>query len=185
MTSPGVPDFYQGSELWDLSLVDPDNRRPINFEERRRFLDEIRNGRHDAHMEIIDELLRTRQDGRIKLFLIFKVLNARRQRAGLFEKGDYHPLKVRGKYRSHIVGFLRNFRDQYAAAIAPRFLISLVSTHELPLGIDIWQDTEILWPASLGGQWQDVITGDSVQVEKATRVGHILARFPISLLIRV
>ena len=185
MTSPGVPDFYQGSELWDLSLVDPDNRRPINFEERRRFLDEIRNGRHDAHMEIIDELLRTRQDGRIKLFLIFKVLNARRQRAGLFEKGDYHPLKVRGKYRSHIVGFLRNFRDQYAAAIAPRFLMSLVNTDELPLGIDIWQDTEILWPASLGGQWRDVITGDSVQVEKTTRVGHILARFPVSLLIRV
>jgi (1->4)-alpha-D-glucan 1-alpha-D-glucosylmutase len=196
MTSPGVPDFYQGSELWDLNLVDPDNHRPVDFEKRRKFLDEIRSRGQNSHTELIDELLRARQDGRIKLFLIFKVLNARRQNADLFAKGDYQPLKAQGKYGNHVVVFLRRYRDQTAITFVPRFLTSLISTHELPLGTDVWQDTEISWPASLEGRWQDAITGEFIQTVGSVReppsegwpsplrVGRLLEKFPVSLLIR-
>jgi (1->4)-alpha-D-glucan 1-alpha-D-glucosylmutase len=183
MTSPGVPDFYQGGELWDFSLVDPDNRRPVNFEKRKRILDEIRSREHDS--ALIDELLKTQTDGRIKLFLIFKILAERRKRARLFENGDYQPLKVRGEYSNHIIAFIRSCGDQNAASIAPRFLTSLIGVDELPLGKDIWQDTEILWPVALEGDWLNTITGGSIRIKKTVPAGQILARFPVSLLIRV
>jgi (1->4)-alpha-D-glucan 1-alpha-D-glucosylmutase len=183
MTSPGVPDFYQGDELWDLGLVDPDNRRQVDFEKRKRILDEIRSREHDS--ALINELLQTRTDGRIKLFLIFKVLNARRKYAELFANGDYQPLKVRGEYSNHIIAFIRSCGDQNAATIAPRFLTSLIEADELPFEPDVWQDTEILWPAALEGDWRNAITGGSIRIEKTVSAGQILARFPVSLLIRV
>jgi (1->4)-alpha-D-glucan 1-alpha-D-glucosylmutase len=203
MTSPGVPDFYQGSELWDLNLVDPDNRRPVDFEKRRKFLDEMRSRGQNSAAELIDELLQRRRDGRIKLFLVFKVLNARRKNAELFAKGDYQPLKARGKYGGSAIVFLRHYGDKAAVTVAPRFLKSLIDAHELPLGTDVWQDTEIRLPASLEGDWQDVITGETVQTVGAVReppsvvlgtpyggrltvlrLGRLLEKFPVSLLIR-
>ncbi len=184
MTSPGVPDFYQGSELWDLNLVDPDNRRPVDFEKRKMFLDQIRDKRHDKNIDIIDELLKTRTGGRIKMFLIYRVLNARRQRAELFEKGDYQPLTARGKYSEHVVGFLRKHGDQNSATIAPRFLASLIGHDELPLGTEVWRDTQILLPGSLEGSWRDALTGESVRIDTTVLVGNVLSRFPVSLLIK-
>ena len=183
MTSPGVPDFYQGAELWDFSLVDPDNRRQVDFEKRKRILDKIRSREHDP--ALINELLQTRTDGRIKLFLIFKVLNARRKHAELFANGDYQPLKVRGEYSNHIIAFIRSFGDRNVATIAPRFLTSLIEADEFPFGPDVWQDTEILWPTAFQGDWLNAITGVSIRIEKTAPVGQILARFPVSLLIRV
>jgi (1->4)-alpha-D-glucan 1-alpha-D-glucosylmutase len=182
MTSPGVPDFYQGGELWDFSLVDPDNRRPVYFEKRKSIMGEIRSREHDS--TLIDELLRTRQDGRIKLFLIYKILAERGKRAGFFEKGDYQPLKVRGKYSNHIVVFVRSHGSQRITTIAPRFLTLLIGADELPIGSDVWQDTEITWSTALEGNWRNAITGESIRITKSTRMGQILARFPITLLIR-
>jgi (1->4)-alpha-D-glucan 1-alpha-D-glucosylmutase len=185
MTSPGLPDFYQGSELWDLNLVDPDNRRPVDFEKRRRFLDQIRDKQPDNNIGLIDELLKTRRDGRIKLFLIYRVLNARRQYAGgVFEKGDYQPLTAGGRYSEHVVGFLRNHGDRKAATIVPRFLTSLIGPDELPFGTEVWKDTEIRWSKTLGGYWCDVITGQSIRPNGGLLVGDILSRFPVSLLIK-
>jgi (1->4)-alpha-D-glucan 1-alpha-D-glucosylmutase len=184
MTSPGVPDFYQGSELWDLSLVDPDNRRPVDFEKRIIILNEIRSGEIDSNTNLIDELLQTRTDGRIKLFLIYKILNERRKRPGLFEKGDYHSLKACGKYSNHVVAYIRSRDDQSIATIAPRFLRSLIGAEELPLGPDVWQDTEIALPVEMEGNWQNAITGETVRIKKTVQVCQILARFPVSLLIR-
>jgi (1->4)-alpha-D-glucan 1-alpha-D-glucosylmutase len=185
MTSPGVPDFYQGGELWDLSLVDPDNRRPVDFDKRRRFLEEVRSKEGDDNVKIVAEMLRRPQDGRIKLFLIFKVLGTRRERAELFGDGDYQPLTARGKYSEHIVGFVRSWRDQSAATVTPRFLTSLINTDELPVGTDVWKDTEIPWPDLLKGQWRNTITGEIIQIAKAPLVGELLAQFPAALLIRV
>jgi (1->4)-alpha-D-glucan 1-alpha-D-glucosylmutase len=188
MTSPGVPDFYQGTELWDLNLVDPDNRRPLDFEKRRKFLDEIRSREQNSAAELIDELRRTRQDGRIKLFLIFKVLNARREYAELFAKGDYQPLKARGKYANHVIVFFRRYGDKAGVTVAPRCLTSLIDAHELPLGTGVWRDTEVPLPASLEGDWQNPITGETQTVgavrEPPLRVGRLLEKFPVSLLIR-
>ena len=183
MTSPGVPDFYQGSELWDLNLVDPDNRRPVDFEKRKRILGEIRSRELDS--AFIEELLQTRLDDRIKLFLIFKVLNVRRKHTELFANGDYEPLKARGKYGNNVIVFLRRYGNKAVITIASRFLTSLIKAHELPLGTEVWQDTEISLPTSLQGDWQNAITSGSIRIENTASAGQILARFPVSLLIRV
>ena len=97
ITSPGVPDFYQGTELWDLSLVDPDNRRPVDFEKRRAMLAGIREEEDSNIDRLIRDLLSTREDGKIKLFLIYRALKARRTHREIFQEGAYLPLESGGK----------------------------------------------------------------------------------------
>ena len=110
ITSPGVPDFYQGSELWDLSLVDPDNRRPVDFEKRRTMLAGIRE-QEDANIDrLIQDLLSTREDGRIKLFLIYRALKARNANKEIFREGGYVPLKAAWKIRAPCHCICRRYR---------------------------------------------------------------------------
>jgi len=94
MTAPGVPDFYQGTELWDLSLVDPDNRRPVDFEKGKTILREIRAKSESDVLNLINELLGTKEDGRIKLFLIHRALMGRNEKQEIFQRGEYIPLEV-------------------------------------------------------------------------------------------
>jgi (1->4)-alpha-D-glucan 1-alpha-D-glucosylmutase len=164
--------------------VDPDNRRPVDFENRRKFLNELQGKNDDTHIKIFDELLRLWTDGRIKLILIFKVLNARRNHAELFDKGNYQPLTIRGTYSDHVVGYIRSYKNQSAATIVPRFMTSLIGENELPHGINVWKNTEMLWPQPLDGNWRDVITGECIRINKSALVGDILSRFPVSLLIK-
>ena len=105
MTSPGVPDFYQGTELWDLNLVDPDNRRPVDFEKRRAMLAGIREEEGSNIDRLIQDLLSTREDGKIKLFLIYRALKARRTHREIFREGAYLPLESAGRFRSHVIAF--------------------------------------------------------------------------------
>ncbi len=105
ITSPGVPDFYQGTELWDLSLVDPDNRRPVDFEKRRAMLASIRE-QEDSHIGgLIQDLVSTREDGKIKLFLIYRALKARKTDREIFREGAYLPLESAGRFRNHVIAF--------------------------------------------------------------------------------
>ena len=107
LTTPGLPDFYQGTELWDLSLVDPDNRRPVNFERRGALLQALQNRANDNLLQLIAELPAAPEDGQIKLFLIFRALRARRAAADLFQHGAYQKLTVIGSLKSHVVAFAR------------------------------------------------------------------------------
>lgn len=183
MTSPGVPDFYQGSELWDLNLVDPDNRRPVAFERRQEFLEGIlKKIRADA-AGLAEELLRTCGDGRIKLFLIHKVLKARSRNADLFANGRYMPLEVTGKYRNHVVAFARNLSGGWAVTIAPRFLTSLVKEGEYPLGEKIWSDTRVSPPSGFPREWTNVVTERHARSEGGINVSEVLDHFPCGLLI--
>jgi (1->4)-alpha-D-glucan 1-alpha-D-glucosylmutase len=102
MTAPGVPDFYQGTELWDLSLVDPDNRRPVDYAKRKRFLDELKRGEQADRAGLLRDLLCHWQDGRVKQYLIYQTLNFRREHAELFQRGSYLPLVAAGKFRENV-----------------------------------------------------------------------------------
>ncbi|HJT79610.1 MAG TPA: malto-oligosyltrehalose synthase [Chthoniobacterales bacterium] len=135
LTSPGVPDIYQGNEIWDFSLVDPDNRRPVDYALRRSMLDSL------AKVEP-EELMATWPDGRIKLFLTQRVLRFRREHARLFEKGDYVPLKIQGTFADCAVSFARQLDDKAVLVIAPRLTSRLGFP---PLG-DKWQDTFVEIP---------------------------------------
>ena len=141
LTSPGVPDIYQGTEIWDYSLVDPDNRRPVDYELRRQMLKSLSNATPG-------ELMQTWPDGRIKLFLTKHLLQLRRGHADLFERGEYLPLHTSGTFAESCVSFVRRLDDNWIAVIAPR-LSSRIGFP--PIG-EAWQDTAIQLPETLVAQ---------------------------------
>jgi (1->4)-alpha-D-glucan 1-alpha-D-glucosylmutase len=183
MTAPGVPDFYQGTEFWDFSLVDPDNRRPVDFIHRRGMLNAIQAGFQNDRESLIDDLLASMEDGRVKMFLIWRALSARRRFAGLFGRGEYLPLLPRGRCRTNIIAFARRKGPHWAITVVPRLLLSRVKDGDLPLGLDSWADTRLAPVNGMPSIWRDAITGEEFVFESKYPVGRILQRFPVALLI--
>jgi len=159
LTAPGVPDFYQGTELWNLSLVDPDNRRPVDFDLRRRLL---------AEMNTLspDEILARMDEGLPKLWVIHKVLGLRKQQPEIFRSGAYRPLYAQGQKADHVVAFLRS---EQMVTVVPRLLLSLDRA---------WGDTRLELPS---GHWRNQLTGDKIKGGKAV-VRELLSPFPVVLL---
>ncbi|WGV27214.1 malto-oligosyltrehalose synthase [Halotia branconii] len=182
-TAPGVPDFYQGTELWELSLVDPDNRRPVDFEQRRGYLSDIREQIKTDILALIEELLTNKTDGRVKLFLTAQVLKARTEYLELFQNGDYLPLKIEGTHANHIIAFARRQANQTAIAIAPRFLTRLIKPQNYPLGESVWQDTHLQLPSGTSPTWKNVLTHQTLQATNTLSISTALAHFPVALLI--
>jgi (1->4)-alpha-D-glucan 1-alpha-D-glucosylmutase len=182
MTAPGVPDFYQGTELWDLNFVDPDNRRPVDFEMRKHWLRDIVKHETADIAILLDELLKTKEDGRIKLFLIHRVLGARNKHAELFQKGAYIPLAVAGCHRESLVTFARTLGNEWSITIAPRFLTTVMRDGEDPLGDNIWKDTHVVLSDDAPDMWYNVITGERVEADTKIRAGTALNYFPVALL---
>jgi len=182
MTAPGFPDFYQGSELWELSMVDPDNRRLVDFPTRRTWLKEIQ-GRLDAHDSgLIPELLESMEDGRVKLFLTAQVLKIRKEFDSLFRSGSYKPISVSGKKEKAVLVFSREFEGIEAIIIAPRFFTQICSGKNLPHGESVWQDTQFtnLNPRM---RWKNRITGETFAPTSSLRLGEVLKIFPVALLV--
>jgi (1->4)-alpha-D-glucan 1-alpha-D-glucosylmutase len=162
-TAPGVPDTYQGSEIWDLSLVDPDNRRPVDYELRRQMLNELHNG-----MEV-DEITRKMESGMPKLWLVHNALCLRKQHPEWFgAQASYTPLIVDGPKSEYMISYRRG---GHMIALAPRW--------PLKLGND-WSGTTIELPR---GQWKNILTGDAVE-GGVRSVQSLLERFPVALLTR-
>lgn len=158
LTAPGVPDFYQGSELWDFSLVDPDNRRPVDFDLRRRLLDELSGTAID---EDVANLLRAWPDGRIKLFIIWRLLSIRRQHPGLFAEGGYEALATAGDKADHGVAFIRRGAGATLLVAVPRLVARLTDAgRPFPLGAAAWGDTALVLPDDLVSRtWSQLFTG--------------------------
>ena len=182
ITAPGVPDFYQGTELWDLNLVDPDNRRPVDFELRVRHLREIRLRIETDVLELIQELLSMKEDGRVKLFLILQALNARKASANLFQMGAYNPLAVAGRFRKHLIAFARRDASAWSVTVVPRFLTVLVEYGGLPLGREVWQDTGVILPEPAPSLWRNMLTGQVLSGNQTLWAGEIFQHFPVALL---
>lgn len=184
ITAPGLPDFYQGTELWDLSLVDPDNRRAVDYAWRRAALKEIIERSKTNLPALLEELLAGKEDGRIKLFLIHRALQVRSRFPLLFQEGDYRPVTVEGKYRDHVVAFARCHGRQQLLTVAPRFLTALIEEGSWPLGEAVWEDTALRLPSAGCGVWQEEISGKEVVASQILPVGAILQQVPVALLIR-
>lgn len=183
MVSPGVPDLYQGCEFWDLSLVDPDNRRPVNYEQRATCLEEIKMQFAKDPMGWMRDLLQSPEDGRIKLFLIYQTLQLRRAYAELFQRGSYQKLTVSGSLKTHIIAFARELGDTQVLAIVPRFFTSLVQEGELPLGEAVWHETRIVQAPGAPAIWENALTGQQIQGDDTLWVRDILSSFPVALLV--
>ncbi|MEC4984538.1 MAG: malto-oligosyltrehalose synthase [Oscillatoria sp. PMC 1068.18] len=183
LTAPGVPDLYQGCELWDLSLVDPDNRRPVDFELRKSYLDEMKTRAETDILGLVKELITTKKDGRIKLFLINRTLAERKEHPRVFEQGDYIPLEVTGNYQNHLVAFARRYGETEIIAIVPRFLTQIVEPGKDPLGKEIWGDTTVHIPHGAQLKWRNAFTEETLPGSDTFLVGEILQYFPVALLV--
>jgi len=160
-TAPGVPDTYQGGELWDLSLVDPDNRRPVDYELRRRMLEELKRGVE------FEEIVRRMDDGLPKLWVVHNALCLRQEHPEWFgATSGYTPVLAEGPKSEHLVAFLRG---DHVATIVPRWTLKLGSS---------WAGTTLQLPP---GRWTNRLTGDQVQGSRL-RVQTLLERFPVALL---
>ena len=192
LTVPGVPDFYQGTELWDFHLVDPDNRGPVDYECRAHILAEVaRFDDEDAagRAALLAAWLAHPEDGRAKMHLTRRLLHLRRAYPRLFAEGHYEPLQVEGPYARHIVGFVRRNEEAAMLVVVPRHYWALTEGGlRLPLGRAVWDATRILRPADLApSSWRDVLTGEivtsSMTDSGSWEIAAIVARFPIAVLI--
>ncbi len=183
ITAPGVPDFYQGTELPDLSLVDPDNRRAVDFAARARLLKEIQAQARTNPRALIGELLANRLDGRLKLYLIAAALHARNGQPGLYRDGSYVALQPAGRFHNHVIAFARHSGPKWSVTVVPRFLTSLVAEGEDPLGPGVWQDTVVGLPDGAPVRWKNIFTSEVLTAENTLALSDALAVFPAALLI--
>ena len=170
-TAPGVPDTYQGTEAWDFSLVDPDNRRPVDYEARAAWLRELDAGAANNRGELAAELARDLSDPRAKLYVTATALRCRRDRPELFASGGYVPVAVTGARADHCFAFLRTAGDKAALVVVPRLSAS---------GTD-WGDTALTLPAEFASaKWTNAFTGATAE---ARSVSEAMGAFPVGLLI--
>ncbi len=186
ITSPGVPDFYQGTELWDFSLVDPDNRRLPDFERRVHLLNDlIGKEKTQGRLRLVQELLESREDGRVKLYTTCKALNARRAHTSLFSDGDYIPLQTVGRRQEHLCAFARCHEDVWVLVVIPRLLTRLIQSGGLPVGRAIWGEDHLLLPENAPLSWVNIFTAENIKADKAENglaVSEVLHVFPLALL---
>jgi (1->4)-alpha-D-glucan 1-alpha-D-glucosylmutase len=191
-TAPGVPDFYQGTELWDSSLVDPDNRRPVDFAVRRALLAELSGAVNDeAHLPaLFAERLRQPADGAPKLLVTARVLAHRRRHRELYDRGGYLPLSVAGAHARHVVAFARTLDGATSITAAGRLLVALNAASAPPIGRSAWGDTHIVLPATLPpGPYRDALTGgrvdavhDSATGQSKLQLADVFAGLPVAAL---
>ena len=189
LTSPGVPDIYQGNELWDFSLVDPDNRRPVDYQRRRALLTQLQKTMASAksdqstHSNFSYKFVQKLEDGCAKLYLTWRSLQLREEYPELFRDGEYLPITVSGTHADHLCAFARRHDEQIVIIVAPRLIYRLANGAD-PLGEAVWSDTRIKVPMEGRDNW---FTGERLQAEFIEdawwlSVGSILCHFPVALL---
>ena len=191
ITSPGTPDFYQGTEIWNLSLVDPDNRRPVNFDIRKKMLEALKTKMRRYGSDrtgFARELMLEWKDGSIKLYVTFRSLNYRKENYKLFTNGTYMPLRGDGNFKDHVCAFARQGEGKVVLVIAPRFLAHLTQVNETPLGRKVWGDSSMTMPGEIVAErFSNIFTGERVDVtrrngENRLMLDQVFANFPVAML---
>ena len=176
-TAPGIPDVYQGTERWVFSLVDPDNRRPVDFALAERVLD----GLEGADPR---DLATDWRDGRIKLHVLRELLVLRRAEPRLFAEGGYLPLEATGRRRANVVVFARRSGRSWAVVVVPRLSAGLVRGDRFPVGGRAWPATVVRLPSGAPGRWTNVLTGERIGVaDRGMRIADALATLPVAVLV--
>ena len=182
ITATGVPDVYQGTEFWDLSMVDPDNRRPVDYAQRRETLSRFGSADDaEGRATLLQQLTGNALDPSIKLFVLSQSLRVRRQLADLFSHGTYEPLTVQGSQKQHLLTFRRVWEAQEAVVLVPLGVASLSLTNDLPLGKTCWGDTQVVLPTK-HSSWTNAFTGQTVSLTDQCSVAEALDQFPVALL---
>jgi (1->4)-alpha-D-glucan 1-alpha-D-glucosylmutase len=187
VTVPGVPDVYQGCELWDLSFVDPDNRRSVDFTIRRELLRQLAEDYESDPSRLTGTLQTQWRDGRIKLYVLWRGLQLRQTLKSLFRHGAYEPLEVSGPRRHHVCTFARRYRQDWVITAVPRLVAKLTRPNQFPLGKEVWGAGAVALPDSAPELWLDELTGEKLETTatergRVLRLHRLFARFPVVLL---
>jgi (1->4)-alpha-D-glucan 1-alpha-D-glucosylmutase len=174
VASPGVPDFYQGQELWDYSVADPDNRRSVDFESRSEILKGLQEQPKPA------ELLREWRDSRIKMYATWKALSFRHDHRRLFLHGEYLPLESTGTHAEKVIAFARRVANEWLIVAVPRLCSRLTRAGKPPLGRRVWGDTSLTLPEDCPRVFQDVLTGR--RVKQPNRIAAMFSELPLAIL---
>lgn len=192
LTCPGAPDLYQGTELWDLHFVDPDNRQPVDFAQRRKFLTEIKEREKENLKALLTDLLTNWEDGRVKLFMTYKALNFRQRRKELFQNGSYIPLVASGTGADRVCAFARHQGADWTVVAVPRFPTGVFPVDNVPLGRKgAWEDTALQLPDNSPAAWRNVFTGETLLAtessdgKKCLYLKNLFVDFPVALLERI
>ena len=186
--APGVPDFYQGTELWDFSLVDPDNRRPVDYGRRAQLLAGLdREREHGGALALTSSLGEGRRDDRVKLYTTATMLRFRRERRQVFERGRYVPLTASGSRADHVFAFARAHEGEQVVIVAPRLVATLTGDADAPpFGPAVWNDTRLDIPDAPAA-FRDIFTGICLEVQRengtaSVALSDVLRHFPVAVL---
>jgi len=184
MTSPGVPDVYQGSELWNFSLTDPDNRRAVDFRSRQAALDSLKARAHSSSDSFAD-LLAGWPDGRLKLHITARLLNFRRAHPQLFLSGAYLPLISRGPRANSVFAFARQYQEEWLIVVVPRLLARFLRSPGFPLG-SMWSSTTMDIPSTAPAIWKDIFSGAQIRVHAEEEqpflpISQLFHQFPFAV----
>ncbi len=198
LTSSGVPDIYQGQELWDFSLVDPDNRRPVDYAKRRWLLGELLAADADpeSRRALAQHLAATPRDSRLKLLATWRLLSLRRTEPELFQQGDYLPLEIGGEPSPHLVAFARRLAPpgrptKLMVVVVPRFFAQLLNDQSrapgqswFPFPESVWGSAAIHLPADFVGSLTNLFTGDKLSASAGSlSAAELLREFPVAVLV--
>jgi (1->4)-alpha-D-glucan 1-alpha-D-glucosylmutase len=192
IATPGVPDFYQGSEFWDLRLVDPDNRQPVDFSARAASLEDLAQATLASLSAASLKLFESWPSGQIKLWLVYKALQFRNAQGALFTEGEFLPAEVLGPNSENLIAFFRRQQNAWALVLVPRWLAKLNLVTGQPTPADgnflqlakIFRDTQIVLPASSPQLWRGILDGITARpsATNTLSVAQLLSRFPVALL---
>ncbi len=179
LTSPGIPDLYQGTEFWDFSLVDPDNRRPVDYAARERALDA-----GAAPDDLVDDW----RDGRLKQAVIARALDLRKRHPGVFALGSYERLQVEGPMAPHVIAFARSHEDRSIVVVVPRLSAKLSAEGAIRFPADAWAETTVMLPRNMAERpFQSLFSSALISPESNTKQGQIdvsalFEKVPVALL---
>ena len=189
LMAPGIPDVYQGGELWDLHLVDPDNRRAVEYEMRKKILEQMEGscGRGMNSASYLEEIVSSWRDGRVKFFTTWKAANFRREIPQLFLSGKYEPLRVTGKRVENVFAFARFHRKRFAIVVAPKWLAASKAPMSQKSMRGFWANTELVLPERLQHECKNIFTNEMIEAERwrgnrKLRVADLLGDFPVACL---
>jgi (1->4)-alpha-D-glucan 1-alpha-D-glucosylmutase len=187
--APGVPDFYQGTELWDFSLVDPDNRRPVDYTRRRTLLCDLDTSlERDGRTAVAERLLASPGDDRMKLYATSTLLRLRSRYRDVFAQGTYEPLTAAGPRGEHVFAFARTLGERQVLVVVPRLVSTLTPDADVPpVGERVWGDTRIVLPPWASRSYRDALTDRCVAAREdgeplTLRLAEVLDVFPIACL---
>ena len=195
LTCPGIPDIYQGNEMWDFSLVDPDNRRPVDFALRSKMLSSLerRIRSSKAEMDVLArDLVSKMSSGLIKMYVLHQSLKFRSEHETLFKNGTYIPLRAKGPKSEHVCAFARKTEDDECVVVVPRLFVSLLSGIKYHDATNIWKDTSLIFPKGVAttsaDAYSNIFTGRKVVVVKdqkgnaTLQLSDVLNEFPVGLI---